>query len=389
MPITGHESHISTLIHKLAGSIATGGRSTPHLQMVSRSLLEWDSDWAILAPILAQHGMTGATYDLLEHDEISHSIAIHDLKGLLLRPMLEGTALTLAHLRTFKRAQSILEQEGIDLIVTQGAALLTHRIYPRVDLRPMAEVDALVQPGQWEKAIKLLAEAGFQAGSTSSQWIDGMGVLDLHPSPLGMDRITGRKLAIPLTAALVREFSGAPPHDAPLTGNLLVPSLPMLWVMGLAHAQKHSFSALIWMIDLARIAEAMSEEECLEAHSLSERFRLQGVGTVVAGVLRLCWDLSLPSVLDYDSKLLEKKLEGMATHAVRDISCLVDPFPLGERMLWHMVPGRMDRLRLMVESAFPRGSIMKEIYSGYATWLRPWFILRRSWDLGRQYFRNR
>lgn len=387
--MTGYESHFTALVHDLAGCIAAGGRSSAHMQVVSSALLEWKSDFTIIVPLLARHGLTGATYTLLERHEFSRIDAAQILRGLLQRPFVEDTALTLAHLRTLERARSVLEREGIDLIVTQGAALLAHRIYPQVDMRPMSDVDAIVPAGQWEEAVTILASAGFQAGRNRSQWIDGAGVLDLHPSPLGMDRIAGRRFALPLTTTLVREYSGAPPHGSPLEGDLLVPTLPMLWAMGLAHAQKHSFDALIWLIDLARIAEAMSVDERLEARSISEQLRLQGAGAVVSGVVRSCWDLPLPPVLEVDSEILEKKLKGLVERAVCEITRLVDPIPLGERMLWRMVPGRVDRLRLMAESAFPRGSVMREFYIGYKTWLRPWFILRRSWDLGRQYFRNR
>lgn len=389
MSKTGYESHITTLAHGLAGSVATGGYSSAHLQVVSSALQEWKSDFTILIPVLARHGLTGATYTLLERQEFSRIDAAQILKGLLQRPFVEETALTLAHLRTLERARNVLEPEGIDLIITQGAALMAHRIYPRVDMRPMADVDTIVLDGQWEEAVTILASAGFQAGSTESQWIDGAGVLDLHPSPLGMDRITGRSLAMPLTTALVREHSGALPHGSLIEGNLLVPTLPMLWAMGLAHAQKHSFNALMWLVDLARIAEAMSADERLEARSISEQLRLEGAGAVVSGVVRSCWDLPLPPALEFDSEILDKKMKELVERAVSEITRLVDPIPLGERMLWRMVPGRVDRLRLMAESAFPRGSVMREIYADYSPWLRPWFILRRSWDLGQQYFRNR
>ncbi len=383
------KSHYTSLMHSLAGSIATGGRSEAHLEVVGTILLDWDSDFTPLVPLLAWHGLTGATYDLLEREEFGHLAAARELKDLLQRPMLKQTALTLAHLRTLERARNVLEREGIDLIITQGAALLAHRIYPRADLRPMADVDAVVTADQWEDAITTLAAAGFRAGSTGSQWIDDAGVLDLHPSPLGMDRITARRLALPLTTALVREHSGAPPPGSLIEGNLLVPSLPMLWAMGLAHAQKHSFNGLIWLVDMVRIADTMTAEEHLEARSISEELRLQGAGAVVTGVVRTCWDLSFPAALAVEAELLEKKLRELVEQVVSRISRLVDPIPLGERMLWRMVPGRMDRMRLMVESAFPRASVMKEIYAGYSPWLRPWFILRRSWDLGLQYLRTR
>ena len=51
---------------------------------------------------------------------------------------------------------------GIDAVVLKGAAL-AHVLYPAVGLRPMSDIDLLVDPRLTRRAQVLLAELGFAA----------------------------------------------------------------------------------------------------------------------------------------------------------------------------------------------------------------------------------
>jgi len=389
MPRTGPSEDVTTLIHALAATAATRGHSSSHRSKVKGVLERLDAGYEAVISGLKNHGLTGSTYLLMESPEFRQLDATQEIAHRLRPAFLMDHARTLANLRTLERARDILTSEGITLLITQGAALLARGVYPTVEARPMADVDGIVRVEDWDRAARVLTAAGLQPSEDGQRWIDGEGILDLHPSPLGMERIGARRLALPLTTELVWKHSGPPCSEAQVGQGLLVPSLPLLWVMGLAHVQKHSFSALIWLLDLARIATTMSGEELAEARSWTKRLHQLGACTVATQVHRRCWNLPVPSELDIDPASLEPKTKALVERAVGDITVLRDPGLVGERLLWRMVPDSVGRLSLIWESTFPRGKVMKEIYPGYRPVLWPWFVLRRVWDLGRRFISAR
>ena len=384
MPRAGPAEDVTALIHALAATAATDEHSPSHRSKVKGALERLDSGYEALISALKNHGLTGSAYLLLESPEFRQLDAAQKVARRLRPAFLMDHARTLANLRTLERARDILTSEGITLLITQGAALLARGVYPRVEARPMVDVDGIVRGEDWDRAARVLTAAGMQPSEDGQRWIDGEGILDLHLSPLGMERIRARRLALPLTTELVWDHSGPPGSDAQVGQGLLVPSLPLLWAMGLAHVQKHSFGALMWLLDLARIAAMLSGEELAEARSWTERLRLPGACVVATQVHRRCWNLPVPRELEIDRSCLEPKTMALVEGAVRNITALRDPGLVGEQLLWRMAPDSVDRLRLIWESTFPRGKVMKEIYPGYRPLLRPWFMLRRLWDLGRR-----
>jgi len=342
------------------------------------------ADHSILIRQLDLHGLTGPAFLILEEPGPAQSIALQEFT-LNLRPsFLVNHTRTLANIRTLDNVRRVLDPLGIQIVATQGAALLARGVYESAEERPMADVDALIGIEDRDRAFKALAEARFELSDDTERWLDGPGILDLHTSPLGMERIAARRLALPLTADLVQRHSGRAPDNPVFSPGLLVPTLPMLWALGLAHIQKHSFTALSWFVDLARLGGKMSEEEAAEARSWTEELRLQGAASVADQVIRTSWGMSLPDRLHFEPEGLEPEMSVLVHRAVEDVTALRNTRLVGERMLWRMAPDRRSRLSLMWESAFPSGKVMKEIYPRYRGPARPLYMIRRAWDLLRR-----
>ena len=90
---------------------------------------------------------------------------------------MELRALTLRHRRAdqIRSAALIelltaLEKKHIDVLVLKGAAL-AHIIYPKPELRPMRDLDVLVEPGRAGEAQAILREIGFKAPEQHSGYM--------------------------------------------------------------------------------------------------------------------------------------------------------------------------------------------------------------------------
>ena len=368
-------------IHTVAAIAADGNASRTRIDRLLTSIDRMAADPSILIGQLDLHSLTGPAHLILEEPGPAQSIAIQEFM-LNLRPsFLVNHTHTLANIRTLENARSVLDPLGIQIVATQGAALLARDVYESAEERPMADVDALIDIDDCDRAFKALAEAQFELSDDTERWLDGPGILDLHTSPLGMERISTRLLALPLTADLVRRHSGPAPDNPVFAPGLLVPALPMLWALGLAHIQKHSFTALIWLVDLVRLAGKMSEEEAAEAVGDIPVEEYEKLPPQFNPVVSTCWGMSLPDRLQFEPESLEPEMSVLVHRAVSDIAALRNTRLVGERMLWRMAPDRRSRLSLIWESAFPSGKVMKEIYPRYRGSARPLYMIRRALDL--------
>ena len=339
-----------------------------------------------IAATLERHGLAGAAYRLLEADRPADGSDRQgpwpptSLSGALRPRFLIAHARTLAHLDALEVAAEAFRIAEVPLLITQGAALLARGIYASAEERPMADADALVPPEAWHGVHDILAGAGFERLPDGRRWLRGDGILDLHTAPLGMERIAARRTALPLDADLVWSRSESL-SDGSLGVAASVPSRPMLYALGLAHLQKHSFNSLMWFVDLARLSAFMNPDERDEARALMERLRLQAAAAVMSGVTGGVWGLRPADPLALEVTACEPGSRALVSAVIGDVAELRDPGIAGERLLWRMAPDRLSRFRLIWESVFPSGEVMRELYPGYQAALRPLFMIRRALDL--------
>jgi len=122
----------------------------------------------------------------------------------------------------------------------------------------------------------------------------------------------------------------------------------------------------------------MPEAEIIHARELADRLRLAASASIFGQVVSECWNGSIVPGLIPDQEVLGKKTKDLVDSACRKIAALRDPGLVGERLLWQMASGPLDRLRLIRESAYPSHRVMSEIYPGYRPLLRPWYLVKRS-----------
>jgi hypothetical protein len=150
-------------------------------------------------------------------------------------------------LDTLEKLELALGSERIEAMTLKGASLLEH-LYTGVGMRPMSDIDLMVRPEQNERFINLLLKLGYVPDTMIPHYFHrDKSVIDLHIHALNTDRIANRVELFP---------SGM----EPVWANSLPWQEGYRWVrrpddvdnvlLLTQHLMKHSFSSLIWIVDI-------------------------------------------------------------------------------------------------------------------------------------------
>jgi hypothetical protein len=213
-------------------------------------------------------------------------------------------ASTARHLRAVEIMAPLLlaaRAEGLLVAACKGFHL-AETLYPEPGLRPYLDIDLLVAPSSWRKALDWLQQSGFRAdigpgGREPSgrvpAWTlspvfrrDGLAV-ELHPNPLGLQIPSLTETGF--WSALREERIGSAP--------VLVPPWSHELVHAAIHAQQHSYGRLSWLVDLAEMAARPD----LDWPAASRLAGEEGLGASVLHSLRIvsrCWPGSIPAAAE-------------------------------------------------------------------------------------------
>ncbi|MDQ6950492.1 MAG: nucleotidyltransferase family protein [Mariprofundales bacterium] len=294
---------------------------------------------------------------LLWHQLVSKNIQLSPAIQLQIRDALREQTIELGIIRhAANQALTTLDRAGIRVIMLRGLAL-AETLYPRASLRPQSDIDLLLNPVQMQPALIALGAIGF---APINSWqphllVRGDALIDLHDEPLGGDRIQAWRQLTPLSG---NTFFAQAHHD----GNTLrIPdSLQIPWLC--FHATKHSFERLIWLNDIALLANQISQNQTWDQaittihqlrlehpcyFSLSycvEQFNAEVPDEVLAAIR--------PAMDWRERALLQRHL----THEQI-------PF-LAERLFARMLPRLRQRLAFWYETIIPRHEVREQIAAG-------------------------
>lgn len=303
--------------------------------------------------------------------------ALEGLDGLLFaravgagRPARVPTAWRESHAAT--AAHNLLALQGLtaalaalddEPVVLPGAALL--RLYPDLGCRPMDDVDILAPPGRKGGVLAGLARAGLRASGRHPDLMCAPGLtVDVHEDPLNSDRIRARRRAgwlDPVAAWTGRrrvDLDGRPVLALGSEDEVLYTA---------AHALRHSYRRLIWLVDLRLQLQAPE----LDWGLLRERAQATGLRRPLAYGLALL-DRIGPSLPEPASAWLRSA-------SLRPSTPRLLGWILGNRgrtcageVLWCLsCPTLGDRLRLLGEFAFPRTDVLLQVFPGLPRGLAP------------------
>lgn len=164
-------------------------------------------------------------------------------------------------LNELARVAGVFHGQKIPLLLLKGAAL-NLCVYPRLDLRPMSDLDLLVAPQDAGRALQLLKSIGY---------VDGAPLLrdDFFPAlyyeremllpgarPVRIDLHAHPLRPLHLAPVIAPESFWADAEPVSLRDSLvLVPCPETMLVHLAAHAAFHGCSRLIWLLDLKYVVE--------------------------------------------------------------------------------------------------------------------------------------
>lgn len=239
-----------------------------------------------------------------------------------------------------------LEARGLEALVLKGGALIPTAYGGIPGLRPLSDLDLLVRPEQRAQVEDVL-----RALPPTPPIVP----FDLHGDLVNSERIGARTLAFRFPAGELWRTSRPLPGQ-PAALRCLAPEFEALNLA--AHALKHSYSRLAWLVDLALVLPPLDPEDL---HALARR-----TGTTRA--------------LAYACHLLERMfavrvrgpavcLNGLERRYLDGVPARRHSHLLGSVVMAFSVPGLGPRLAYLWEIVFPARRVLREMFPGTPDWL--------------------
>ncbi|MDX8395501.1 MAG: nucleotidyltransferase family protein [Mariprofundaceae bacterium] len=255
---------------------------------------------------------------------------------------------------------STLNAVNIQVVCMRGLAV-SERLYEKsAYLRPQSDIDLLLQEDQLMDAKQALWDLGFRPDHAYKHiFVRGDMSLDLHTEPLGIERIQAWQYLTPLRAP---DFFNTA-IDGELAGEkalLIAPEVELPYLC--FHALKHSFERLIWLYDIALLAQKIDAND--------------GWDKVVAGMREYGLERPCFYALSYvkshlnapvPEKIIEEIKPKMNFIERRLLARFMDheiiPY-LAERLFARMMPDFSHRLAFWRETVYPRYEVRKQMADG-------------------------
>jgi len=190
-------------------------------------------------------------YQNLKQSEVPERV-IHKLEQAYYASFAANTY----RLKAIEELEPQLANKNIRVMVIKGTALL-ESVYPDPGTRPMEDIDLMINPEDFSKLKSALIQSGYIEDSIFHHMFRKHGILiDVHTSLLHTGRIESRKTIFPVD--MNRIFNVSLPWQP---GFKYIRRLDdATHIIYLAHHMiKHSFSKLIWLIDVHRIFESQDQ----------------------------------------------------------------------------------------------------------------------------------
>ncbi len=230
---------------------------------------EKEVPWENLVMIAEMEGVTGFLHVHLK--QLGLLDRLPDPTRIFLEDIYQQTRRrTLAYISEMKAFSKILEKRGLPVVVLQGLSLMP--VYNDPGLRPFGDVDLMVRPSHKKLLADLFREMGYHNPMDTHPDIfmrNGI-CIDMHTHILNLERVRTRRYVFPPDLAPM--WDKAVPLFEESDGLLSLDPYDNLIALS-AHALKHGYSRLIWLVDLHEsLLRLESDKDCHE--KIVERARL-------------------------------------------------------------------------------------------------------------------
>ena len=322
-------------------------------------LLRGGLQWPALLEQAEREGVTGLVARALEGLAQHEGLVPHlDRWRAATRAVAASNMSALSELAALR---AMLRQNRRQVIVLKGAALLDDEYRGHVGLRPLGDIDLLLRPSDLPSVTGWLRHRGYEPVSPSSPFFSrGVVSFDLHTEIVGSEWVGRKARAFRLDpAALWREATPLEPGDT----TTLVLSPVHLRLQLVVHALKHSYSRLIWLVDLALVLRAAPWPSLLGQARASGALR--PLAYAVSALDRLLGRLELPDAVRGALPALGP-LERAFIRLVARRRGVETP---GELLVALSIPGVIGKAAYLAELGFPQRHVLARHYPMTPSWL--------------------
>lgn len=361
--------------------------STPGHEITATS----PSEWSNLIARASKEGMDGLLHNWLSRNEFATAVPPEPWERLK-----RGRAHRLLDYQIKRDATEELlrltEQAGLSLMVLQGMAI-ANELYPP-GTRPLSDIDLLVRPEEFDRAVQLLITLGYTTVSRYPPVYARNGVsIDLHRHLAYLSRVEPTVSPLRIDEKMVWTDAVARPFGS-ATAWMLSPDDQVILLS--AHLQKHSFSRLIWFVDIGLLLNRLITNIPFETvRTRAARFGLEQPLYFVFTYLRHVLTLSSLRSVSLPPQPL--------TWAERRVSALlmnnqrIDG--MGDLLYLLSIRPVPVRRQFLCRTLFPRTDVMREDVStsssvgvmwGYLGRLSrvAWRVIRLAWQLAWRMIRD-
>lgn len=231
----------------------------------------------------------------------------------------------------------------------------------RVDLRPLGDVDLLLRPSDLPWVAGWLRRRGYEPVSSSSPFFSrGAVSFDLHTEIVGSEWVDRKARAFRLDPiALWRDAIPREPAD---TATLVLSPVHLRLQLAV-HALKHSYSRLIWLVDLALVLRDAPWPALLEHARVSGTLR--PLAYAVSALDWLLGRLEVPEAVRRELPALGRLERGF----IRQVAKRSGVETPGELMVALSIPGLIGKAAYLAELGIPRRHVLARHYPMTPSWL--------------------
>jgi hypothetical protein len=202
-------------------------------------------DWIGIETLAAEEGVIGILYKKLKDAGIPQSV-LASFKDYYL----SIAAQNIINSNVLERLENALGGIQVEVMTLKGASLL-NSIYPDIGMRSMNDLDLMIRPEKQNGFVGLLHNLGYKEDPLSPHIFKKDRItIDVHSHPINIDRVPVRTKLLPvgiepIWANSVPWREGCQWLRRPdNTDNVILLS---------QHFMRHSFSKLIWLVDILRL----------------------------------------------------------------------------------------------------------------------------------------
>ncbi len=336
-------------------------RLSPVHQRTIRSMAREGLPWEQVTALACMEGVAGLAYVHLR--DLGLLDALPEPVSYGLEAYYHQTGFrTRAALAQAEEIARICERAGIPVIGLQGLSLVP-AVYRNPGLRHLSDLDLMVREDRKGPFKEALARAGF--GPLDSAYPDVLvrdGVpVDLHTHPLNVERIRARRHLFP--GSLAPMWERARPLFASSDGLLTLHPSDNLVALA-AHALKHGYEKLFWIMDLHEwVQEKIREEEgWCDAADRAGLWRQEKVLAYTVLLVSRVFGWRIPRVAQ--ERLGPDSLNALEKHLIRLKGGGMPSPALGWLLEFESLPKVSGRVDWLLGNLFPEANVMGQVQKG-------------------------